>query len=50
MGCTISSNDKDAVARSKAIDRNIKADRDKKAKEVKLLLLGLFSSISFLVK
>ncbi|KAH9418024.1 Guanine nucleotide-binding protein G(k) subunit alpha, partial [Dermatophagoides pteronyssinus] len=40
MGCTLSSLDKDALARSKAIDKTIRADRDRQSREVKLLLLG----------
>ncbi|KAJ4934627.1 hypothetical protein JOQ06_007412 [Pogonophryne albipinna] len=40
MGCTISAEDKAAVERSKMIDKNLRDDREKSAKEVKLLLLG----------
>lgn len=40
MGCTISAEDKAAVERSKMIDRNLREDREKSSKEVKLLLLG----------
>uniref|UniRef100_A0AAX7TEC8 Adenylate cyclase-inhibiting G alpha protein n=1 Tax=Astatotilapia calliptera TaxID=8154 RepID=A0AAX7TEC8_ASTCA len=40
MGCTISAEDKAAVERSKMIDKNLREDRDKSSKEVKLLLLG----------
>lgn len=41
MGCTISAEDKAAVERSKMIDKNLREDRDKSSKEVKLLLLGM---------
>ncbi|KAH9410130.1 Guanine nucleotide-binding protein G(i) subunit alpha-2 [Tyrophagus putrescentiae] len=41
MGCTVSNyEDKESAARSKAIDRNLKLDRERKAREIKLLLLG----------
>lgn len=40
MGCTLSTEDKDAVERSKMIDRNLREDGEKAAREVKLLLLG----------
>ncbi|KAJ8778584.1 hypothetical protein J1605_013261 [Eschrichtius robustus] len=40
MGCTLSAEDKAAVERSKMIDRNLREDGEKAAREVKLLLLG----------
>ncbi|XP_062842747.1 guanine nucleotide-binding protein G(i) subunit alpha-2a isoform X2 [Trichomycterus rosablanca] len=40
MGCTVSQEDKAAVECSKAIDRLLREDGEKAAKEVKLLLLG----------
>lgn len=42
MGCNISSpnGDKEAAARSKKIDKDLRADGERAAKEVKLLLLG----------
>uniref|UniRef100_A0A4W5RKF9 Guanine nucleotide-binding protein G(i) subunit alpha-1 n=1 Tax=Hucho hucho TaxID=62062 RepID=A0A4W5RKF9_9TELE len=40
MGCTLSTDDKAAVERSKMIDRNLRDDGEKAAREVKLLLLG----------
>lgn len=40
MGCTLSAEDKAAVERSRMIDRNLREDGEKAAKEVKLLLLG----------
>lgn len=41
MGCAISSESKEAVERSKKIDKDLRADGEKAAKEVKLLLLGM---------
>lgn len=40
MGCTLSTDDKAAQERSKVIDRNLRDDGEKAAREVKLLLLG----------
>lgn len=40
MGCTVSQEDKAAAERSKMIDRNLREEGEKAAKEVKLLLLG----------
>lgn len=40
MGCTMSAEDKAAMARSKMIDRNLREDGQKSSREVKLLLLG----------
>ncbi|XP_025425410.1 guanine nucleotide-binding protein G(i) subunit alpha [Sipha flava] len=40
MGCTISSGEKEAVERSKKIDKSLRIDGEKAAREVKLLLLG----------
>ncbi|XP_070299184.1 guanine nucleotide-binding protein G(i) subunit alpha-1-like isoform X2 [Salvelinus sp. IW2-2015] len=40
MGCTLSTDDKQAQERSKMIDRNLRDDGEKAAREVKLLLLG----------
>ncbi|XP_009862342.1 G protein alpha subunit Gi isoform X2 [Ciona intestinalis] len=40
MGCTVSTDDKAANERSRAIDRNLRVDGDKQSREVKLLLLG----------
>ncbi|CAH1264443.1 GNAI3 [Branchiostoma lanceolatum] len=40
MGCAISAEDKAAAERSKMIDKNLRADGEKAAREVKLLLLG----------
>lgn len=46
MGCTISAEDKAAVERSKMIDKNLREDREKASREVKLLLLGELSTLS----
>uniref|UniRef100_A0A8C2JQS8 Guanine nucleotide-binding protein G(i) subunit alpha-2 n=1 Tax=Cyprinus carpio TaxID=7962 RepID=A0A8C2JQS8_CYPCA len=40
MGCTVSAEDKAASERSKMIDKNLREDGEKAAREVKLLLLG----------
>ncbi|XP_051964223.1 guanine nucleotide-binding protein G(i) subunit alpha-3-like isoform X1 [Xyrauchen texanus] len=40
MGCTLSAEDKEAMERSKMIDRNLREDGEKASREVKLLLLG----------
>lgn len=43
MGCAVSTTgDKAAIARSKKIDRDLRADGERAASEVKLLLLGKF--------
>lgn len=42
MGCTVSAEDKAAAERSKMIDKNLREDGEKAAREVKLLLLGRF--------
>lgn len=46
MGCAASSEDKQAQERSKQLDRMLRADGEKAAREVKLLLLGRYSIIS----
>uniref|UniRef100_A0A3B5MJJ4 Uncharacterized protein n=1 Tax=Xiphophorus couchianus TaxID=32473 RepID=A0A3B5MJJ4_9TELE len=50
MGCTLSTEDKAAVERSKMIDRNLRDDGEKAAREVKLLLLGKEESRKLYVK
>ncbi|KAL4655979.1 hypothetical protein GN956_G6268 [Arapaima gigas] len=40
MGCTVSQEDKAAAERSKMIDKNLREDGEKAAREVKLLLLA----------
>lgn len=47
MGCTISAEDKAAVERSKMIDKNLREDREKASREVKLLLLGELWTVFF---
>ena len=47
MGCAVSTDDKAASERSRQIDRNLRVDGDKQAREVKLLLLGLLLSQHF---
>lgn len=45
MGCAVSaSRDKEAIERSKNIDRALRADGERAASEVKLLLLGEYST------
>lgn len=47
MGCAVSaSRDKEAVERSKNIDRQLRAEHERAASEVKLLLLGMYISFS----
>lgn len=47
MGCAVSTTgDKAAQARSKEIDRDLRADGERAASEVKLLLLGEFRKVS----
>lgn len=46
MGCTVSQEDKAAAERSKMIDKNLREDGEKAAREVKLLLLGEWSVIT----
>lgn len=43
MGCTVSQEDKAAAERSKMIDKNLREDGEKAAREVKLLLLGEYA-------
>lgn len=51
MGCAVSSTgDKAASARSKKIDRDLRADGERAASEVKLLLLGMFFKIAITQK
>lgn len=43
MGCAVSAaRDKEAIERSKNIDRALRADGERAASEVKLLLLGTY--------
>ena len=43
MGCAFSGDDKSASDRSKQIEKQLRADGERAAKEVKLLLLGKIS-------
>lgn len=46
MGCAVSTTgDKEASERSKKIDRDLRADGERAASEVKLLLLGMPESL-----
>ena len=49
MGCGHSVEEREAISRSKAIEKTLKQDGDKSQKEVKLLLLGryIISSVSY---
>lgn len=40
MGCTLSAEEREAMERSRAIEKNLKEDGVMAAKDVKLLLLG----------
>jgi guanine nucleotide-binding protein G(o) subunit alpha len=40
MGCTASAEEREAAARSRLIERNLKEDGLQAAKDIKLLLLG----------
>lgn len=45
MGCAVSTTgDKEATERSKKIDRDLRADGERAASEIKLLLLGKYQS------
>ncbi|KAJ7998692.1 hypothetical protein DPEC_G00207510 [Dallia pectoralis] len=46
MGCTLSAEDKAAAERSKMIDKNLREDGEKAAREVKLLLLGVCAVVN----
>ena len=48
MGCAVSTTgEKEAAERSKKIDKDLRADGERAASEVKLLLLGKFFFFSF---
>lgn len=46
MGCGQSVEEREAISRSKAIEKTLKQDGDKALKEVKLLLLGVCLTVS----
>ena len=41
MGCSLSAEERAAIERSKAIERNLKEDSIQMARDIKLLLLGM---------
>lgn len=45
MGCTLSAEERAALDRSRAIEKNLKEDGISAAKDVKLLLLGKWSGL-----
>lgn len=45
MGCTLSAEERAAIARSKAIEKNLKLEGARAERDVKLLLLGMFITI-----
>ena len=48
MGCAVSTTlDKEAVERSKKIDKELRADSERQSREVKLLLLGPSATLFF---
>ena len=47
MGCAMSAEERAAVARSKLIEKNLKEDGIQAAKDIKLLLLGIFQFLNF---
>lgn len=47
MGCTMSAEERLALERSKAIEKNLKEDGIQAAKDIKLLLLGECRSFIF---
>ena len=50
MGCGQSTEERQAISRSKAIEKTLKQDGDKALKEVKLLLLGKYDQRPRLVR
>lgn len=50
MGCINSKNQKEAITRSKQIDRILRQDGERLTSEVKLLLLGAFHYRANLIK
>lgn len=45
MGCSLSAEERQAVERTKVIDKNLKDDGQQAAKDVKLLLLGIIMCV-----
>lgn len=50
MGCTMSAEDRAAMERSKAIEKNLKEDGIQAAKDIKLLLLGKSNAVQYIDK
>lgn len=46
MGCTMSADERAALERSKQIEKNLKEDGIQAAKDIKLLLLGKFKTLT----
>lgn len=46
MGCTLSAEERSAVERSKQIEKGLKEDGIQAAKDIKLLLLGKWKTLS----
>lgn len=46
MGCTLSVEEKEAMDRSKKIEKDLKVDGMQAAKDIKLLLLGMYDKCS----
>ena len=44
MGCTLSAEERAAIARSKAIEKNLKLEGARAERDVKLLLLGMLNN------
>ena len=49
MGCAVSSDEKAAAERSKAIDKSLRAEGERSAREVKLLLLGKYLILYYII-
>lgn len=45
MGCTLSAEERAAIARSKAIEKNLKLEGARAERDVKLLLLGMTKTV-----
>lgn len=50
MGCTVSSDRRHAIARSRQIDKELRSDMLRKQREVKLLLLGEWWSFQMSIR
>lgn len=50
MGCTVSAEERAAIARTKQIDQTLKEEGQKAKRDVKLLLLGKYLFFFFLNK